>query len=155
MKRRARRRDLQRKLGLVARPVIVRFVAIWNRHLRRRPRRLVVAAILMVVVGGLGLRWMLTDMRGGASYYADAFDGRPTASGEPFDMYAMTAAHRRLPLGTMVRVKNLDNGREVVVRINDRGPYVRGRVIDLSYGAARELGMLDAGLAHVELERVK
>jgi rare lipoprotein A len=115
----------------------------------------VVGVVVIVLVGWLGMRWMLSDMRGVASYYADAFHGRPTASGEPFDMYAMTAAHRRLPLGTMVRVKNLDNGREVVVRINDRGPYVRGRIIDLSYGAARELGMVEAGLARVEVERVR
>lgn len=91
------------------------------------------------------------DQVGRASWYGEAFQGRPTASGEPFDMYAHTAAHRNLPFGTRVRVTNLENGRSVVVRINDRGPWVEGRIIDLSYAAARELGMLEAGVVRVEL----
>src|SRR5262249_18327793 len=77
-----------------------------------------------------------------ASYYADAFNGRPTASGEIFDMRDMTAAHRTLPFGTRLRVTNMDNGRRAIVRVNDRGPFVEGRVIDLSLGAARELRMI-------------
>ena len=87
-----------------------------------------------------------------ASYYADALHGRRTANGERFDMHALTAAHRTLPFGTRVKVTNLDNGRSVVVRINDRGPYVKGRVIDLSKAAARELRFLDRGTTRVRLE---
>jgi len=87
-----------------------------------------------------------------ASWYGLREQGRPTASGAAFDMHRMTAAHPSLPLGTRVRVTNLENGRTVVVRITDRGPYVAGRVIDLSYAAARALGMLDRGVARVRLE---
>jgi rare lipoprotein A (peptidoglycan hydrolase) len=90
-------------------------------------------------------------IRGVASWYGAQFHGRPTASGEPFDMNAMTAAHRTLPLGSRARVVNLENGRSVEVRITDRGPYVGQRVIDLSYEAARELGMAPAGTAQVEV----
>ena len=89
--------------------------------------------------------------RGQASWYGSAFQGSPTASGEPFDMHALTAAHRTLPLGSYARVKNLDNGRSVVVRINDRGPHARRRTIDLSYAAAREIAMVQAGTAPVEV----
>lgn len=88
---------------------------------------------------------------GTASWYGPDFHGRPTASGETYDMYQLTAAHRTLPFGTRVVVVNRDNGRSVTVRVNDRGPFVRGRIVDLSYGAARELGMVEAGLARVEL----
>ena len=87
-----------------------------------------------------------------ASYYADQFHGRRTANGEIFDMHALTAAHRTLPFNTRVRVTNLDNGRAVVVRINDRGPFVKGRIIDLSYEAARVVGMIGPGTARVRLE---
>jgi len=86
-----------------------------------------------------------------ASWYGPGFDGRLTASGEVFDADSITAAHPRLPFGTLVRVVNLDNGREIVVRINDRGPFVNGRIIDLSRAAARALGMMRAGLARVRL----
>lgn len=89
--------------------------------------------------------------RGVASWYGSDFHGSPTASGEPFDMNALTAAHRTLPLGTYARVKNLDNGRTVVVRINDRGPHARRRTIDLSYAAAREIAMINTGMAPVEV----
>jgi rare lipoprotein A len=92
--------------------------------------------------------------RGLASWYGHAFHGRPTAQGEPFNMRAYTAAHRSLPLGTHVRVRNLDNGRTVVVRINDRGPYKRGVIIDLSRRAAGALGMLEDGRAPVRVEVV-
>jgi rare lipoprotein A len=88
---------------------------------------------------------------GRASWYGPRFDGKMTANGETFDMHAMTAAHRSLPLGSRVLVRNLDNGRGVVVKINDRGPYIHGRDIDLSYGAARELQMVPNGLARVEI----
>ncbi|MBN3752490.1 septal ring lytic transglycosylase RlpA family protein [Paraburkholderia sp. Tr-20389] len=89
-----------------------------------------------------------------ASWYGRGFHGRRTANGEHYDMYAMTAAHRTLPLGSYVRVTSLANARTVVVRINDRGPYARGRVIDLSYLAASELGMHRAGVTKVAIERV-
>lgn len=89
--------------------------------------------------------------RGQASWYGSDFQGSPTASGEPFDMNALTAAHRTLPLGSYARVKNLDNGRSVVVRINDRGPHARRRTIDLSYAAAREIAMVAEGTAPVEV----
>lgn len=91
------------------------------------------------------------QQRGVASYYGDGFHGNLTANGEIFDMYALTCAHLTLPFDTVVRVINLDNDREVTVRVNDRGPYVGGRIIDLSTGAAEELGMLEAGIANVLL----
>jgi rare lipoprotein A len=89
---------------------------------------------------------------GTASWYGDYFEGRPTASGEPFNMYDMTAAHLTLPLGTLVRVTNLRNHRSVIVRINDRGPYVDGRIVDLSYNAARVLHFDQQGLQRVRLD---
>lgn len=95
---------------------------------------------------------IVTTQTGAASYYGDAFHGRKTASGERFDMWDMTAAHPRLPMGTRVRVTNLANGRAVVVRINDRGPYHGGRIIDVSYAAARKLGMIDSGTARVRVD---
>ena len=88
---------------------------------------------------------------GRASWYGPRFDGQPTANGETFDMNALTAAHRTLPLGSRVLVHNLENDRRVVVRINDRGPFIQGRDIDLSYGAARQLGMVPDGIARVEI----
>ena len=87
-----------------------------------------------------------------ASYYADKYQGHKTASGERFDTARLTAAHRTLPFGTKVRVTNLDNGRSVVVRVNDRGPFVSGRIIDLSPAAAKQLDMLRAGVVRVKLE---
>ncbi len=92
---------------------------------------------------------------GKASWYGEYFEGKPTASGEPFDMNEFTAAHMTLPLGTMVRVTNLRNGRWVVVRVNDRGPVVPGRIIDLSYGAAKMLKYREKGLAPVRLDIVQ
>lgn len=89
---------------------------------------------------------------GEASWYGPGFHGRQTASGEVYDMEAMTAAHRELPFGSRVRVVNLDNGRETHVRINDRGPFARGRVLDLSRAAAREIDMLGSGTARVRIE---
>ena len=89
--------------------------------------------------------------RGHASWYGPGFHNRRTASGERFDMHALTAAHRTLPFGTLVRVRSLVNGREVDVRITDRGPYSRGRIIDLSRAAAEELGMLGLGFKQVVL----
>jgi len=89
-----------------------------------------------------------------ASWYGAEYQGRPTASCEPFDRNAMTAAHRELAFQTWVEVTNLENGRKVRVKINDRGPFVEGRIIDLSERAADELGMKTAGLAQVSLEIV-
>ena len=91
---------------------------------------------------------------GTASWYGQIFEGKPTASGEPYDMYDMTAAHLKLPMGSYVRVTNLRNGRAVVVRVNDRGPIVPGRIIDLSYGAARALQFKQRGLQRVRLDLV-
>jgi len=91
---------------------------------------------------------------GVASYYAAKFENRKTAAGERFKADGMTAAHRTLPLGTMVRVTNLNNHRSVVVRINDRGPFSRGRIIDLSPAAARALGIRDQGLMRVRIDVV-
>jgi rare lipoprotein A len=88
---------------------------------------------------------------GMASYYGAGFAGRPTASGERFDPRALTAAHRTLPFGTCVRVDDLDSRRHVAVRVNDRGPYAKARIIDVSEEAARELGMLSSGTARVRL----
>jgi len=85
-----------------------------------------------------------------ASWYGHPYHGRQTASGEIYNMYAMTAAHKTLPFGTQVRVHDLENGRDVTVRINDRGPFVEGRIIDLSYAAAHAMGM--DGIARVQLE---
>lgn len=89
-----------------------------------------------------------------ASYYADKFHGRTTANGEKFNMYDMTAAHKTLPFGTRVIVTNLENGRKVVVRINDRGPYIKGRTIDLSFAAARKLGMIQKGVVNVKIQKI-
>ncbi len=86
-----------------------------------------------------------------ASWYGHPYHGRPAASGEIYDMERLTAAHRTLPFGTRVRVENLQNGRRIEVRINDRGPFVEGRIIDLSRAAAREIGMLGPGTARVRL----
>ncbi len=90
--------------------------------------------------------------RGIASWYGKKFHGRRTSSGDPYDMYAMTAAHKRLPLPTYVKVTNLENGRSTVVRVNDRGPFHGGRIIDLSYAAAVKLGYQDKGTARVVVE---
>ncbi|NLC69978.1 MAG: septal ring lytic transglycosylase RlpA family protein [Desulfuromonadaceae bacterium] len=87
-----------------------------------------------------------------ASWYGRDFHGRKTSNGEIYDMHAMTAAHKTLPLGIFVKVRHLGNGREIVVRLNDRGPFVKGRVIDLSYSAARRLGIDDAGTGPVRIE---
>ena len=93
------------------------------------------------------------DEEGVASWYGKKFHGRRTASGERYDMYGITAAHRTLPFGTVVR--NMNNGRELKVRINDRGPFVAGRIIDLSYGAARKLEMVRDGIVPVRIRVVR
>ena len=115
-------------------------------------------ATALAVAGSLGcattgpLAGGRAEEVGIASYYGRAHDGRRTASGEVFDMHQMTAAHRTLPFGTRVRVTNLANGKQTVVRINDRGPFRRGRIIDLSLAAARRLGIVGRGIAKVRVE---
>lgn len=94
------------------------------------------------------------DQTGTASYYGARHHGKRTASGEPFNQHGLTAAHRSLPFGTRVQVTNLANDRRVVVRINDRGPHTRGRLIDLSRAAAEQLGMIRSGTARVRVQRL-
>lgn len=92
---------------------------------------------------------------GRASFYADRFQGRPTASGEPYDSASLTAAHRSLPFGTKVKVTNLRNNKSVVVTINDRGPHHPNRIIDLSKAAAKKLNFIDRGITRVRVEEAK
>jgi rare lipoprotein A (peptidoglycan hydrolase) len=89
---------------------------------------------------------------GVASWYGEPYHGRRTANGELYDMYLLTAAHRTMPLPSYVRVTNLTNRRSVIVRVNDRGPFIPGRILDLSLGAAQQLGMVRQGLANVRIE---
>ena len=89
---------------------------------------------------------------GKGSWYGKKFHGRKTASGEKYNMYALTAAHKTLPFNTMVEVTNLKNNRKVIVRINDRGPYAKGRIIDLSYLAAKKLGYVNKGVAKLKVK---
>lgn len=113
------------------------------------------AMIVSALLGGCAVTPTAPEEEGAeigfASYYADRLQGRRTASGERYDRQAFTAAHRRLAFGTRVKVMRLDNGRSVTVRINDRGPFVKGRVIDLSRAAAEALGMLRAGVVKVRI----
>ena len=112
-------------------------------------RRLAIVAVLVVAACHHEPQKHGDTFRGMASWYNEP---QMTASGERFNKNALTAAHRTLPMGTHVRVTNTRNGRSVVVRINDRGPYSKSRIIDLSEAAARQLGMIDAGVAPVQLE---
>ncbi|MBN1859313.1 septal ring lytic transglycosylase RlpA family protein [Candidatus Bipolaricaulota bacterium] len=105
---------------------------------------LIVAALLMAFSGPY-------YEIGVASWYGPGFDGNFTANGEVYDMYGISAAHKTLPFGTVVEVVELDTGNRVVVRINDRGPFVEGRIIDLSRGAAEELGIINKGITEVGL----
>ena len=111
-------------------------------------RHLVFAATIVLFLSSCARK--ITET-GKGSYYADKFDGRPTASGEKFDQDKMTAAHRTLPFGTQVKVTNQANGRSVTVTVNDRGPFAAGRIIDVSKKAANKLGMVDAGVANVKI----
>ncbi len=92
--------------------------------------------------------------KGVASWYGTKFHGRRTSSGEPYDLYAMTAAHKTLPLPTYVKVKNIDNGKEVIVKVNDRGPFVGDRIIDLSFAAAKKLGIYEHGTGKVKITAI-
>lgn len=89
------------------------------------------------------------------SYYGDAFHGNQTSNGEIFDMYKLTCAHKTLPFNTMLKVTNPDNGKSVVVRVNDRGPFVPGRDLDLSYGAAKKVGLIASGVKELKVEILK
>jgi len=113
--------------------------------------KLVSPAILMSALMAFSLPAMAGSEEGAASYYADTLDGNPTASGEPYDKDDLTAAHRTLAFDTMVRVTNLDNDKTVVVRINDRGPHTKSRIIDVSGAAAKQLGLIDSGTVKVRL----
>lgn len=104
---------------------------------------------VVIAVASCGAPQTRSDVSGRASWYGT---GKRTASGERFDKWGLTAAHRTLPFGTRVRVTNLKNGKTVVVRINDRGPFIHGRIIDLSQGAAQQIGMIKAGVVPVTLE---
>ena len=92
---------------------------------------------------------------GVASFYGPDFHGKLTANGEVYDMYGLTAAHKTLPLNTIIRVTNLANGKSLILRINDRGPYIAGRVLDLSYGAAKKLGFIAQGTTRVRFEVIE
>jgi rare lipoprotein A len=135
----ARRRQAAALAGLLASATLISVACTGNRH--------PISPVPAPSSGG-------PVARGQASWYGPKFDGHRTASGERYDMHGLTAAHPSLPFGTLVQVTNLENGRQVVVRINDRGPFGRRRVIDLSYAAARELAMVGPGTARVELALV-
>lgn len=136
---------------------------------RSRPedgtRRLLAAALAAVLAAGALVGCASTTrlespnrgttQEGLASWYGAKFHGRPTASGETYDMNRISAAHKQLPLGTVVLVKNQDNGKKLRVPINDRGPFIKGRIIDLSVGAARQLEMFGQGLANVRIKVVR
>jgi rare lipoprotein A len=92
---------------------------------------------------------------GVSSFYGPDFHGKLTANGEVYDMYGLTAAHRTLPLNTIIRVTNLTNNKSLIVRINDRGPYIQGRMLDLSYGAAKKLGFVAQGTTRVKIEVIE
>ena len=109
-------------------------------------------ALVAPVAGAHGTGPVADTISGAASWYGPQFHGRQTANGEIFDMDALTAAHPSLPFGTQVRVINEANGRSVVVRINDRGPFTGGREIDLSRSAAQQIGLLASGVGRVTLE---
>jgi rare lipoprotein A len=117
---------------------------------RKRPRGLLALAILALTLPFGAARAGVQE--GVVSWYGERFHNRPTASGERFDISALTMAHPSLPFGTKVRVTNLRNGRSVVVRVNDRGPFVGSRIADLSQAAAATLGMLHRGLARARIE---
>lgn len=119
-------------------------------------KRLLGACALLSLLAGCATSHIIDprgyDETGTASYYGARHHGKRTASGEPFDQHGLSAAHRELPFGTRVQVTNLSNDKTVVVRINDRGPHTRGRLIDLSRAAAEQLGMLRSGTARVRVQ---
>ncbi len=132
----------------------------WSGELTERlapVRRLAVAIVVTALAGCSAAVVAPTPghpQSGVASWYGPGFHGQPTSSGAIYDQHALTAAHQQLPLGTRARVTNLENGKSVEVLINDRGPFAKGRIIDLSYAAAREIGMVGPGTARVQVDVV-
>ena len=116
---------------------------------------ILIASALIFALGACGGSKSAFSQSGQGSYYADKFAGRPTASGTPYRPSKLTAAHNTLPFGTKIRVTNARTGRSVKVVVNDRGPHVKGRIVDVSRRAARKLGLLDAGVAPVQLKVVR
>ncbi|WP_421871226.1 septal ring lytic transglycosylase RlpA family protein [Marinoscillum sp.] len=110
---------------------------------------------LIVILCLVGFSLIAQEHTGLASFYGGQFHGRPTASGEIYDMEKMTAAHRTLPFGTMIRVTNLSNGQSVEVKVNDRGPFIDNRIVDLSFGAAKVIEMVNDGVIEVSLEIIQ
>lgn len=125
--------------------------AVWGPTLLRRGWGVCALLLLASCAGPRFEPPVAGGQTGIASWYGPKFHGRRTASGEVFDMHELTAAHRTLPLDSWVHVTNLENGRSIQVRVNDRGPFVRGRIIDLSYAAAQTLGMVRQGVARVHV----
>ena len=111
--------------------------------------------IAVAIAATLSLTALSQTLSGKASYYAKSWTGRRTSNGERLHHDSMTCAHKTLPFGTLLKVTNLLNGKQVVVRVTDRGPYVKGRVVDLSWGAAKAIGMLSQGIAPVAVERIQ
>ena len=114
--------------------------------------RLLLAMLLCMMPGIIQAASSAEVQQGEASYYADSLNGNKTASGDPYDKNALTAAHRSLPFGTRVKVTYLKTGQSVEVVINDRGPHVKGRIIDISGAAAKKIGLIDAGHGEVTME---
>lgn len=130
-----------------------------EKPMKIKHKNIILLALFFVFLGGCGTphtpskSYEKGDKEVGyASWYGGKFHGRKTASGETYDQDKMTAAHKTAPFGTLVRVTNLDNGKNTIVKINDRGPFVKGRIIDLSREAARRIGMLTTGTARVKLD---
>lgn len=114
-----------------------------------------ISSLLALALGACGTSKSTFTQTGQGSYYADKFRGRPTASGTPYRPSKLTAAHNTLPFGTKIRVTNTRTGRSVKVTVNDRGPHVKGRIVDLSKRAARKIGLVEAGVAPVQLKVVR
>lgn len=128
--------------------------------MQRIPRILTLLTVLLIAGCASSPRYGNRDRGritqvGLASYYAEDFHGKVTANGETYDMYGLTAAHRTLPLNTIIRVTNLENSKSIILRINDRGPFVKGRILDCSYGAAVKLGFMGKGTAKVKIEVIE
>lgn len=116
---------------------------------------LAVRTIIIVLLSFIASDMMAQTYTGKASYYANDFHGRKSASGKVYDMYKYTCAHKTLPFGTKLKVTNLKNGKTTIVEVTDRGPYAKGRIVDLSKAAAMDLDMISSGVAKVEVEVIK
>lgn len=153
---RTRFQAMTRRLTAAALSILLAIAAIGPVQAERAPMSPGVATLAAAVAAAAASQGCLGSAEfreaGAASWYGKRFQGRPTASGTPFDMYAMTAAHRTLPLGSKIRVTNRSSGKAVLLTVNDRGPYIDGRVLDVSFAAARELGFVQKGLAKVRVE---